>query len=236
MADFSWDKRTQQYRWTTGKNRGRFVSRAKVAALMDKYIDQSRERGERIVEALLRGDITLRQFEAGFAQVLKYAHVNSYALGLGGTMRFDNARDKGIIGARLREEYKYLRNFTEAIRDGKLSEAQIRARARQYFSALFPTEAIARGESHERNGFLWERDIRNATESCGDCIEIEARGWVPIGTNPAIGVGRECITNCRCHKIYDSNEAVPMNSSTMLSAPYSFGWIGVGLKTNLRKV
>jgi hypothetical protein len=222
MASFSFDNRTQQYRWTSGKSKGRFVSRAKVAALTEKYIDQSKERLSRVTESLLDGSLSVRQWKAGVAQILKFAHVNSYALGLGGTMRYDNAKDKGIIGARIKSEYQYLRKFSQDILDGKLSEAQIRARSKQYLNSLYATYELGRNQGHRRNGYKWERDIRSANESCATCIEIERRGWVEIGKNPPIGIGRICMSNCRCHKIYDTSTDRPEQSSLLSN---SFGWL-----------
>ena len=209
---FSWDKKTQRYRWTSGPKRGQFISATTVAGVRDTYIQQSKENIGSLVEDLLANRKNVRDFESGMAKNLKTAHSNTYLLGLGGVLRYEDAKDKGILGARLKSEYRHLRRFSRDILDGKLSEAQIRARAKQYFNGLHATYERARNEAHKRNSFLWERDLRSAGESCATCVSLENKGWVPIGENPPIGVGRECGGNCKCRKIYDSSPTKPTSS------------------------
>jgi hypothetical protein len=75
------------------------------------------------------------------------------------------------VGWLLREQYRYLDNFIEEIASGKLSEGQIRARARMYIDAAH--EAFERARS-------------------------EAFGLPLMPAYPGDGQSR-CLTKCRCN-------------------------------------
>lgn len=205
--EFAWDKNSQRYRITSGPGKGSFVGAGAVRSLTESYIDQGKRDLATINDLLFQKKITASQWEQAVAASLKELHVNSYLLGIGG-QRSMTQRDYGIIGLRLANEYEYLRGFSQDILAGRLSEARIRARLGLYVQALGGTYERARLESHKREGYGWKKRVRNAAESCQDCLGYADRGWVTIDdkTLPPPAVNCACTSNCRCTMRFSREE------------------------------
>ncbi|MGL5059106.1 MAG: hypothetical protein ACRC62_03910, partial [Microcoleus sp.] len=213
---WTYNVKSQRYQ---DKESGKFLSAQKVAALTETYIAQQQKKLTSLGDRFIAGKIDARQWEDQFAKTLKEVLVNSYALGRGG-MKQMTSRDLGITSAIMREQYLYLRNFTNETMRGRLTEAQFRARQNLYIEKAYSVYWMGRLEAHRAAGYLYERDIIQAGENCSSCLRIAARGWVRLGTNPPIGVDRICKNNCRCRKEF-SKEAMQnsiLNNTT--------GWIG----------
>lgn len=196
--EFEFDRRSQRYRVVSGIGKGKFISAEAVRNLTERYLEQLTSSVAAFTEDFLRESINILQWEAQMASVIKEGHILSWSLGRGGIAQLDQS-DYGSIGQRVRSQYAYLRAFSQEIISGSLSKQQIRARAQLYMQALYANLQEAIRNSHKREGYLWEIDVRTAKESCSECIEIAARGWVEIGTNPPIG-SRECLVNDRCYR------------------------------------
>jgi hypothetical protein len=195
---FVFDSASQRFRYTSGDRSGQFVSQAKIKGIVDReYIRSRKAILGAIGDRLISGDLELADWEAEVAQVLKALHINSYTLGKGGIQRL-TPRDYGTIGAKIKREYAYLRNFTNAAATGEMSIAQFQNRLRMYADSAFATYQQARVISHRSDGFEWYRNIRNASESCNECISISAQEWGETGTYAAIGA-RQCKSGDRCH-------------------------------------
>jgi hypothetical protein len=199
--EFTWDANSQRYRIISGAGKGQFVGQQAMEALSRKAIAQLSTDREVITTLLLTEKINVATWEKAQAQALKQLEITSYALGRGGIGQM-NQRDYGLIGARLRSQYTELRKFSEDIQAGKLTPAQIRARARMFHSGSRGGLEAGREESHNKAGFRWERRRRTKTESCVPCVEYEKRGWVPIGTLPTPTVACTCRFNCGCYKVF----------------------------------
>lgn len=210
---FSWDSKTQQYRYTSGDKNGQFVAQSVVSPyLLEKYIDARKESLVRVTKTLLKKDIGVGTWESAIAKELKEAHLVSYSLGKGGYKKL-SSRDYGLIGSKLKGEYQYLRGFSEDILAGNLSEAQILNRLQMYVDSLHATYEKSRAESHRVAGFTWERWNRIPGDSCDGCITQGSRGWVPLGTLPEIS-SQECRIRCRCFKSWMKGSTRPQDRLT----------------------
>ncbi|GIW59575.1 MAG: hypothetical protein KatS3mg087_0641 [Patescibacteria group bacterium] len=217
---FEFDPKVQRYRYKSGTKSGRFISRQAIASLIESHIEQEQNRLGAIADLLLTKKIRVSEWEQSVAKELKLGHINAYLLGRGGK-NATTPRDWGLLGQKLKVEYGYLRGFSQEILDGKLSEAQIKARLRLYQDAYHKSYELARLEGHIENGWKWERRRRNAKESCASCIGYEGRGWSAIGTLPNPGEGCECMSACRCHKEFSKDEKRPKD----MLLKQSFGWL-----------
>ncbi len=56
-------------------------------------------------------------------------------------------------------------------------------------------------DAEKLNETVWERRVTTALESCIDCIDIAAMGWVEIGLLPSIG-STVCNGSCKCYFEY----------------------------------
>lgn len=223
MADREWgfDKTSQRYKILSGPGAGQFIGRDAIANLTEKHIERTTTEILALTETMLAKKISVSTWEYNIADRLKDGHIAALELGRGGVNRL-NPSDYGWIGQRIRGEYGYLRGFSEDILSGNLSQAQIRARIRLYTENLYATTETGRRRSHAADGFRWEKNIRTASESCTECIEISALGWQPIGTSKAIG-NRICLTQDRCYWEFSRAEEPPADSMRL---GQSFGWVG----------
>lgn len=219
IPTFTFDVRTQRYRYLSGKKSGQFVSREKMLDLVEAKIDQVADDIDTIANLLLQNKISLATFEDGMLQALKVGHSQSYILGRSGIDRITQA-DVSRINNIIRREAIYLRNFTDEIAKGRLSKAQIRARARLYAESFYGTYENGRKESHRVAGFRWERNNLNVAEHCSQCLSLAAMGWQPLGLMPPIG-SRICRANDRCYFTY-SREVLRPEQDTILGKRLSW--------------
>jgi hypothetical protein len=220
---FAFDSASQRFRYTSGSRNGEYVSQAKIKDIVDReYIRSQKTALGAIGDRLISGELELADWETEVAQALKTLHINSYTLGNGGIERL-TPRDYGTVGAKIKREYAYLRNFTNDIATGEMSIAQFQNRLRMYVDSAFSTYQQARVISHRADGFEWYQNIRNASESCNECIGVSAQGMQKIGTLPAIGA-RECKSGDRCYWRFAKGDK-PEETNRFLTDFYA-GWIG----------
>lgn len=197
--DFIFNPKTQRYHYKQGAGRGQFVPTTAVKFMMERNIEATQGDIKTIGELLANGRISLSTWEQQTAIALKHLHTQSYLLGRGGKGSMSQ-RDYGLIGFRLKKEYKYLREFAQEIQTTGVSKADFFRRLEMYSSAGSGLYQKARTEGHSNNGFAWERRVRTKTESCQPCIMYEGMGWQPIGTLPNPTEQCSCHSNCGCFK------------------------------------
>lgn len=217
---FAFDKGTQRYRYTSGAKKGQFVSIKALQSLTSSYQEQQANIGASITDRLIAEEINVEQWMREVASSLKTAHINMFSLGFGGQAKL-GAQEYGAIGARLKSEYEYLRNFAQEVEDGKLSDKQIQARIKLYYNNLWQTYEIGRERAHKNADYNWERRRTAPAENCSDCLGYEAQGWVSIGSLPPPGSGSQCRANCLCWKEYKKGDRKP--TTNLLDGQ---GWIG----------
>lgn len=219
---FTFDAASQRFRYTSGDRNGEYVSQAKIKDIVDReYIRSQKDVLSEIGDRLISGNLELADWENEVAKTLKTLHINAYTLGKGGIERLTQ-RDYGTVGAKIKKEYVYLRNFTNDIATGEMSIAQFKNRLRMYADSAFGTYQKGRIISHKSDGFNWYRNIRNASESCNECISISAKGWGRTGTYPDIGA-RTCKGDDRCNWEFAKGDK-PEETNRFLINFYS-GWL-----------
>lgn len=173
---FSWSQEAHRYR---NKKDGRFVAERTILKGRDAFISRQVEIVNNLTSSLLDGGMTLSAWETAMKDRIRTAHTAEFLFGRGGKNAITDA-DKQAARKVIREQRLFLRSFTESIRQGDLSEKQIRARARMY--ARSSTQSFERGR---------------------------ARAWnVRLPAYPADG-SAECLSNDRCHWRYgDKPDAV----------------------------
>jgi hypothetical protein len=218
--EFEFIKGSARYRYKDSK---RFVSREAVKVLTRKAIDQTERNLTTIADQLVAKTITVGEWERQTKEGLKQLHVWNYMLGAGGQHNLID-RDYGLMGAKVKNEYKYLRNFAKQLLNGEVSEGQFRYRLNMYVNATDNTHELAINEAHYKAGFRWERRIRTKENSCFPCIGMALAGWRPIGFFPEPGNDCNCRSNCGCYKDFSKEDDEPQQS--MLST--RTGFIGAG--------
>ncbi|MEW5857394.1 MAG: hypothetical protein AB1861_08435 [Cyanobacteriota bacterium] len=217
--EFAFDRNAQRYRYTSGAGKGQFVSEEAVKNLILKAIALVEKDINTLAQLLIDGKISVATWEQSTALALKCAHAWNYLLGTGGVKGTSN-RDRGILGAQLKNQYQYLRGFSQEIINTGMSEAQFRARVQLYVLAARGSFERSRLESHMKSGWNWERRDRSKLESCQPCVSYELAGWQPIGTLPNPMQACNCRSRCGCSKRFAKGKK-PTDS--LLDG--RFGWV-----------
>lgn len=183
--------------------RGRYVTRRAVRDALDSRLDAGQLNARTLTESLRRREIAIAEWQLGMGRLVRTSHLQAAAAARGGWAQM-SAAEYGAVGARVRDQYKYLRNFAAQLEAGLPRDGMIVTRALQYV-------ASARGAYHQiertqmlTRGFAEEVNRLSQAEHCeGDnsCVEQTERGWVPIGALVAIGE-RICRKFCRCYLVY----------------------------------
>ena len=165
-----WDRVKQVYRQLRG---GRVDKTERPQpAHRDRYVNQKLEKGDtdRLVERLFSGEINHQQWTLEARQEIKKSFIAQYVYAHGGPQSMTQA-DWGRIGAMVKPQYAFLRNFEQDLIDGKLSEAQAKARLRMYTKAS--RQAFEQGRAY-------------------------AQGLPRLPAYPGDG-STQCLSNCACH-------------------------------------
>lgn len=195
--EYAWNARLARYQ---NPETGRVVSTAQVRRALERAITAQQNRAQALGQQLRNGTITTRAFDVGMREVVKNTQLFSAAAAKGGWAQMD-ARAYGQVGQRVREQYAYLGQFRDELRAGLPRDGLAVRRAASYAEAGRRIYHEVDRDVQAAAGRSEERFVRNARESCGECITIEAAGWGPIGAQRPIGE-RECLNGCQCDVEY----------------------------------
>lgn len=194
---FAWDGGIARYR---DLESGRLVGEQTIRNMGQAWLDRSVERNIRdITQRMIDGKKTLGDWQRDMARELKDAAIVEASLGRGGRNQMEQS-DWGRVGARLREQYRYLNQFAQDIKAGLLSDAEILRRAQMYAQAARTNYFDGLTSGKTAAGFGEEMRVLTPAEHCSGCIQY-AGYWAPIGSLPPLG-SQNCLSNCRCYKRY----------------------------------
>ncbi len=213
---WQFDVRVQRYRHA---KTGRFLSSETVMELTKANMVSIGKLIKETNEKLRNDELTVGDWESQTRDLLKNLYIQSYLMGRGGTKNITQS-DYGVLGARIALEYRFLRGVTRDIVLGRISPKMLGARMDRYVNRSHAYYELGKRESHKDAGYQFERRIRNAMESCLECITIAEAGWQAIGTLPGIGQECSCLGNCKC--TFEYSRTQPQDSLTLLSRA---GWI-----------
>jgi hypothetical protein len=201
MVTYTWDATFGQYRDEAGK----LVSFGFVRRNIERTLAVTESEIARITRSLVRGEISLVDWQLRMRDTIKALHTLSGAVGRGGRAQMTPA-EWGRVGAATRKEYAFLNRLARQIEQGqvKLDESLIR-RARSY---TIPARGLYTNNEKRTQGELGRLVLRvlHARESCPDCEALNARGYIPEQEQPALGT-QQCRQYDRCTFAYRRAEA-----------------------------
>lgn len=191
-----WDRETGEFYYPQGKQK---VSKPRLFSILRQEGDRMADRLNRTVNRLLNGELSLANWQRETARQIKEDHVRMARLGRGGSDR-TFAYHYLQVGNHLRTvEYPALRKFAEDIRDGKLSEAQIRDRVRKYgYSAKASFERANLSAKEDRGDRWGRRRLGGCLNHCQPCINYASMGILPIAKIVPPGTKCDCGGRCCC--------------------------------------
>lgn len=164
---FTWEAATHRFR----RSNGTFVSPDDLRALRESYLEQEKALNVKLAQRLFNREIDLTQWQKEMRDSLKRTYTTQYLLGIGGKQQMTPG-DYGLIGNRLRPQYKFLRQFARSIQNGEYTVDQVASvAARQQLYAMSSNQ-------------MYER--------------ARAKSWrVKLPAYPGDG-SSDCLTNCKC--------------------------------------
>lgn len=185
---------------------GSGISWKRIRFDMDnKIIRNSKRRMGRLTERLIRGDMSLEEWQTATMREVKYIHSAGAFLADGGPENI-GIEAQAILQERLTEEIGYLNRFADQIATGKqpLNRRAVN-RAKMYSDAGRGTYERVRRHNASRAGFDEERRVLGQADHCDCCIIEAEKGWKPLGTLKDIG-DCTCLTNCHCTFSYRNSK------------------------------
>ncbi len=208
-----WDQRLS---WGHGGYRdtrtGRTLEQAAIRNVVNGIVDRT-DAGvtDTLADMLADRRLSVNDWHAAMGRAIKNAYVQQAELAAGGRAQM-TAVEWGVVGGTVREQYGHLRDFAQEIAQGKLSEAQIRRRARMYVNSSREAYWNIRDRKERERGMTQERWVTMGDDTvCDPCIDAGAMDWQEMGTFAQPGSGRVLrspatycrgLTNCRCEKEY----------------------------------
>jgi hypothetical protein len=194
-----------QYNGRAGRFRnpdtGRFISRAEVRDAIDRIILASQRRAQGATDDVRAGRISLDEWQRILREEIKRTQLDAEMLARGGRAQM-TAADFGRVGQRVREQYRFLRDFAQQLKDGAIrTDGTAINRAKMYSAASRAAFHESERDVMQAAGYTHERSMLAIAEHCDVCVREAARGSVPIGTLIPIG-DRSCLSNCRCSIAY----------------------------------
>src|SRR5689334_18066744 len=113
---FSYDPRTGRFR---GRG-GRFLSARHIRDAVDKRLDAASREIKAVSEAYRRGEISGAEWMQRMRSSIRETHVMSALAAKGGREGLSQ-REFGILGARIRHQYAYLRDFASGLTNGTVT-------------------------------------------------------------------------------------------------------------------
>lgn len=186
---------TQTYESDTGETILDSVIRTSVVEVGEDIGNKLRS----VFDLYIGGELDALQLRWRGKEILKDAHGTTFLIGIGGK---NNATSYDWLaeGRELKFQYDRLTSLIVDIQMERVSEAAARNRLQLFSRSVKGSYELGRRLGHTRAGFILERRIRTKQESCVECLNYAAAGWVDIGTLPEPTKVCTCRTNCGCYK------------------------------------
>jgi len=192
----TFDRRTGRYRSPFGG----FLSSSDIDQIIQKEYSTLTRKLERITNQLIDRKIAIADFEKRALQETKSSISRMAMMGAGGKQAFGQDYKKmaqSLVSDRAASLYK----LSEQIRDGVLSEAQIRDRARRQATSVFQSynqaDFLQRIEGRGHNEAM--RSLAGGAAHCSDCPGYATQGeYFPIESVVPVGTACICGGYCRC--------------------------------------
>lgn len=123
---------------------GAFISGRDMVQLRNDFVASRGSAVERLAQLLISQGLSLGEWQAAMEAEIKVAIGVEYAFGAGGILVMDD-NDWTAVEQLAELHTRYLERFTQAIKDGQVSEAQLRARSLMYIDA--GVQAFERGQA-----------------------------------------------------------------------------------------
>jgi len=199
LSRYTWNPVTATF---TDTVTGRVVAPTAIRSALDDAIDASARDVRAITQQLRTGAIDLQDWQRLMMAEIKASQLAGVAAAAGGFENMTPATN-GRAGRSIRDQYSYLRRLAGQIADGTqpLDGVLLRRSVMYVEAARKAHEAQRRAEMRQR-GTTEHRSVTHATDSCEECLALEALEWVDIETTIPLPGDRICHSGCKCTIAY----------------------------------
>lgn len=175
MAAWTWDPLRKAYL----DPQGTVIPPERMIGLRDAFISSMEEGVTDLAAALVEERLTLQQWEQRMRDEIRITYVDLYVASKGGRAQM-SPRDWGIVGNMLRNQYGYLRQFSDQIMGG-MSPGVLAMRSRQYIRSA--AQAFERAHTEQYGMPRLSQYPGDGQTAChGNCqcyltIEPTENGW-----------------------------------------------------------
>lgn len=211
---------------------GRVRSRSELRRMISRLIGGVQTKTREIASEFHSGKINEAEFMIQMRDLLKAGHTIAASIGKGGLQQM-RPSDWGVVGNKIRWQYKYLERFARVIAADAITGLASSNRAALYAEALHTTFYNFVLRNAEERGIdrdvpigtdgkeLMVRLIQHSQEGCEDCINDADAGWMPIDEMQLLG-SRACGDFCKCEfefsdGSYDFSDITPDNVEVAIS-------------------
>lgn len=194
---FRWDKEGNGYVY---RSNGRKVPDRALYKAVREEVSRIEAKIEKTTEQMLGGRITFIQWQGDVKDHVKAGHVNLARLGRGGKENTFAIHYLDVANELRRNQYPRLRGFAQDIADGKLTEGQIRRRAKLYglsTKGSFEQARLSTKTSGDKV-MLGRRLLGACAPHCPSCLRYAGFGWIGLDQIIPPGQQCECGGNCCC--------------------------------------
>ncbi len=200
VPPFTWSAAIRFYFDSTG----RAVSWKLVKETRDVVRVAGENEARRQSERLVAGEITIGQWQAAMADIVKMGHGSAAMLTMGGWAGLE-AETWEDVAAGIDFQLEYLDGFAQALQEESYPiDGRFWQRIVQYPRSLTKAWWHLTGQEMFKRGYDLEMNVLGGTENCEDCLEQSYMGWVRQGELIDIG-DRQCLNFCSCEIQYASS-------------------------------
>lgn len=184
------------------KPNGKVVTPAEQRRIGIAIVDESAEALEALTQSYVKGTITFEEWAVAMREGVKATHSAMSQLAFGGKEMM-GARQRGLLGSVIREQYAFLTRFVLNAESGQVPKGdEMISRAKMYGEAGWSTYTTSIGQREKHAGAQQERSfLEPDAEHCDECFLEASKDWQPIGTLIPVG-DRTCLSRCQCEFEY----------------------------------
>ena len=147
-SEWVWNQETKRYRNT---ETGETLTENKQVQLRDTLIDLWMERVRLMAERLASGELTIQEWTLGMRREITNVFADEYMMAKGGWNAMYQ-EDANTLADLIFQQFGYLQDFAEVVKQGQLSKAQIGARSELYTESA--TQSFEQGRARRHNIIL----------------------------------------------------------------------------------
>ena len=158
-SDWVWNQETKRYRNT---ETGETLTENKQNQLRDTLVDLWMERVRLMAEWLASGELTIQEWTLGMRREITNVFADEYMMAKGGWNAMYQ-EDVNTLADLIFQQFGYLQDFAEVVKQGELSKAQIGARSELYTESA--TQSFERGRAR-RHGIILPAYPADGSQIC----------------------------------------------------------------------